>query len=274
METFEPLDTDMASPPGTFLAGHSQSHTAQAHSSTATTHSQPEASISNAHTSSRPKKKPVPDGYIYQFYEDKKRSNDKGSIEKTQGQQASATRILELRGLERVITTCALRTGAYAFSFKIVLTFFLCPLQRIVQLLETAGEAIQILSGNQDEDEEDPEIGRRLMTATGQSREAQQAIIQAYADEKAKKFEVLASGYATLVNEIQSGLRRQFHYLTKAGIASAHMPFKNVLYGEEKELETWLNAVDVLKDSANSLIGKIEGELLDNSSKSDVSTIP
>ncbi|KAF9329314.1 hypothetical protein BG006_007577 [Podila minutissima] len=148
-------------------------------------------------------------------------------------------------------------------------------LNGIIQLLETAGEAIQILSGDQDEDEEDPEIGRRLLAATGQSREAQQAMIQAYADEKAKKFEVLASGYATLVNEIQSGLRRQFHYLTKAGIASAHVPFKNVLYGEEKELETWLNAVDVLKDSANSLIGKIEGELLDYPSQSEeYSTVP
>ncbi|KAF9376544.1 hypothetical protein CPB97_010733 [Podila verticillata] len=241
MDTFEPLDTDMASPPSTFLAGHSQSHT-----STVTTHSQLEASTSNTHTSSHPKKKTVPDGYIYQSYEDKKRSNDKSSVEQTQGQQASATRILELRGLER----------------------------RIIQLLETAGEAIQILSGDQDEDEDDPEIGRRLMSATGQSREAQQAMIQAYADEKAKKFEVLASGYATLVNEIQSGLRRQFHYLTKAGIASAHVPFKNVLYGEEKELETWLNAVDVLNDSANSLIGKIEGELLDNPSQSEASTIP
>lgn len=269
MDTFEPLDTDMASPPSTFLAGHSQSHT-----STATTHSQPEACTSNTHTSSHPKKNTVPDGYIYQSYEDKKRSNDKSSVEQTQGQQASATRILELRGLERVITTCALRTRAYIFSFKTILTSFLCPLQRIVQLLETAGEAIQILSGDQDEDEDDPEIGRRLMSATGQSRETQQAMIQAYADEKAKKFEVLASGYATLVNEIQSGLRRQFHYLTKAGIASAHVPFKNILYGEEKELETWLNAVDVLKDSANSLVGKIEGELLDNTSKSEASTIP
>ncbi|KAG0094387.1 hypothetical protein BGZ93_007294 [Podila epicladia] len=165
-------------------------------------------------------------------------------MEQVQGQQASATRILELRGLER----------------------------RIIQLLETAGEAIQILSGDQDEDEDDPEIGRRLQAATGQSREDQQAMIQAYADEKAKKFEVLASGYATLVNEIQSGLRRQFHYLTKAGIASAHVPFKNVLYGEEKELETWLNAVDVLKDNANSLIGKIEGELLDYPSQSEESS--
>ncbi|KAF9308266.1 hypothetical protein BG003_011347 [Podila horticola] len=240
----------MASPPSTFLTGHSQSHPSQhpAAASTVTTHPQPEASTSNTHTSSRPKKKTVPDGYIYQSYEDKKRS-DKSSMEQTQGQQASATRILELRGLER----------------------------RIIQLLETAGEAIQILSGDQDEDEdeEDPEIGRRLLASTGQSREAQQAMIQAYADEKAKKFEVLASGYATLVNEIQSGLRRQFHYLTKAGIASAHVPFKNVLYGEEKELETWLNAVDVLKDSANSLIGKIEGELLDHPSQSEESsTIP
>lgn len=205
-------------------------------------------------------------------------------MEQTQGQQASATRILELRGLERVNNKRASSYPRLSSSCKIVrvstnvyIFSVTCNIKRIIQLLETAGEAIQILSGDQDEDEdeEDPEIGRRLLASTGQSREAQQAMIQAYADEKAKKFEVLASGYATLVNEIQSGLRRQFHYLTKAGIASAHVPFKNVLYGEEKELETWLNAVDVLKDSANSLIGKIEGELLDHPSQSEESsTIP
>ncbi|KAK3813562.1 MAG: hypothetical protein JOS17DRAFT_761680 [Linnemannia elongata] len=143
--------------------------------------------------------------------------------------QASATRILELRGLER----------------------------RIIQLLETAGQAIQILSG-----EEDPEnAGSILMDASVDSTKGPD-MINSYAEEKSKQFEVLAAGYATLVNEIQSGLRRQFHYLTKAGIASSQVPFKNVVYGEEKELETWLNAVDVLKESTDGLIEKVEREYL------------
>lgn len=93
-------------------------------------------------------------------------------------------------------------------------------------------------------------------------------MINSYAEEKSKQFEVLAAGYATLVNEIQSGLRRQFHYLTKAGIASSQVPFKNVVYGEEKELETWLNAVDVLKDSTDGLIEKVEREYLGVSKES------
>ncbi|KAI1299082.1 hypothetical protein EDD11_006502 [Mortierella claussenii] len=138
-------------------------------------------------------------------------------------------------------------------------------LKRIVQLLETAGQAIQILSGDDDEDKLDNdsgEAGRRLMDATSLSPEGRKDMIQAYADERAKKFEALAAGYATLVNEIQSGLRRQFHYLTKAGISSSQVPFKNVVYGEEKELETWLNAADVLKESTGRLIDKVNGQLL------------
>jgi hypothetical protein len=124
-------------------------------------------------------------------------------------------------------------------------------------LLETAGQAIQILSG-----EDDPEdAGPILMEASGDSTKASQ-MIENYASQKAQQFEVLAAGYATLVNEIQSGLRRQFHYLTKAGIASSQVPFKNVVYGEEKELETWLNAVDVLKESTDGLIEKVEREYL------------
>ncbi|KAF9409301.1 hypothetical protein BGZ94_002003 [Podila epigama] len=217
----------MASPPSSFQSSHEQP--------TPIATNQPNEHQSSSSTQgSSQKKRTVPDGYIYQSYEDHgARTSDKHEDELAQqGQQASATRILELRGLER----------------------------RIVQLLKTAGEAIQILSGDQDEDEQDPEVGKRLLASVGKSREEQQVMTQAYADEKAQKFEVLASSYATLVNEIQSGLRRQFHYLTKAGITSSHVPFKNVLYGEEKELETWLNAVEVLSNSANSLIGKIENE--------------
>ncbi|KAF9144858.1 hypothetical protein BGX30_011215 [Mortierella sp. GBA39] len=128
---------------------------------------------------------------------------------------------------------------------------------RIIQLLETAGQAIQIMSG-----EDDPEnAGQILMDASVDSTKGPD-MINTYAEEKSKQFEVLAAGYATLVNEIQSGLRRQFHYLTKAGIASSHVPFKNVVYGEEKELETWLNAVDVLKESTDGLIKKVEREYL------------
>ncbi|KAF9152074.1 hypothetical protein BG015_005823 [Linnemannia schmuckeri] len=230
MENLGLRDTDMASPPSSF---HSSQPT-----STSTTTAAPASQIPDSqkqHAKAPRTRKTVNDGYIYHPYEDYSQTDRNSQGESNDGDsavndsQASATRILELRGLER----------------------------RIVQLLETAGQAIQILSG-----EDDPEnAGPNLMDASADSTKASD-MIKSHAAEKAKQFEVLAAGYATLVNEIQSGLRRQFHYLTKAGIASSQVPFKNVVYGEEKELETWLNAVDVLKESTDGLIEKVEREYL------------
>ncbi|KAK5829136.1 hypothetical protein F5H01DRAFT_329594 [Linnemannia elongata] len=232
MEDLEARDTDMASPPSNL---HSSLPTATSTSALAPASQVPESQQQQQQAKAPRRRKTVNDGYIYHPYEDYSQenrgsqggSNDSDSA--VNDSQASATRILELRGLER----------------------------RIVQLLETAGQAIQILSG-----EDDPEnAGPILMDASSDSTKGPD-MINTYAEEKSKQFEVLAAGYATLVNEIQSGLRRQFHYLTKAGIASSQVPFKNVVYGEEKELETWLNAVDVLKESTDGLIEKVEREYL------------
>ncbi|KAG0282270.1 hypothetical protein BGZ96_000647 [Linnemannia gamsii] len=235
MENLEPRDTDMASPPSTF---HSSQPSSTQPTSTSTSAPPPALEVTESQqkqTKAPRTRKTVNDGYIYHPYEEYSQT-DKSSQGGSDGgdstvndNQASATRILELRGLER----------------------------RIIQLLETAGQAIQILSGEDDQDN----AGPILMEASGDSTKASQ-MIESYASQKAQQFEILAAGYATLVNEIQSGLRRQFHYLTKAGIASSQVPFKNVVYGEEKELETWLNAVDVLKESADGLIEKVERDYL------------
>ncbi|KAF9438160.1 hypothetical protein BGZ76_009450 [Entomortierella beljakovae] len=222
-------DSDMASPPSSFRA------TSQTTSQSIISESQ----LSQEPSSSKSRKR-VNDGYIYQPYMEfssRNRINDSGDKNNNSSvdvNQASATRILELRGLER----------------------------RIVQLLETAGQAIQILSGDADE-ENSEETGKKLLSVASQSPETREAMISEYADERSQKFEALATGYATLVNEIQTGLRRHFRYLTKAGISSSQVPFKNVMYGEEKELETWLNAVDVLKESSDGLIEKVERDLLE-----------
>ncbi|KAG0044503.1 hypothetical protein BGZ83_010268 [Gryganskiella cystojenkinii] len=290
-----PQDTDMASPPSSFLRQEpsSDASTSNSHQETSQTRAGPESTSQSrgATATTTSKKQRVPDGYIYQPYYDPSRSRrhrheqDSESAvfgsATSRGNHASATRILELRGLER----------------------------RIVQLLETAGQAIQLLSGDDDEEEEgagdnagnedemkkqDPtkqqvnkkeekeRFDRKLLSATTNYQEkatsadkqrelenARVATFQAEIDEKAARFEALAQGYATLVNEIQSGLRKQFHYLTKAGITSSQVPFKNVVYGEEKELETWLNAVDVLKESAGHLVNKIEHELQEPSKDMD-----
>ncbi|KAF8980912.1 hypothetical protein BGZ46_003489 [Entomortierella lignicola] len=227
-------DTDMASPPSTFLAASQTSNSQQSNSESQPNQTGP--------SKSKPRRK-VNDGYIYQSYRDYSghkavdiQDEDGESELAKDSNHASATRILELRGLER----------------------------RIVQLLETAGQAIQILSRDADDEEgESEDTGKKLLSATSLSPESRQAMVREYADERAKKFETLAAGYTTLVNEIQTGLRRQFHYLTKAGISSSQVPFRNVVYGEEKELDTWLNAVDVLKESTDGLITKIERELLE-----------
>ncbi|KAF9904420.1 hypothetical protein EC991_002694 [Linnemannia zychae] len=231
MENLKPGDTDMLSPPSDF---HSSATTISTSATTITD--------SQQHQQARPQrskgtKTTVNDGYIYHPYEEysqtgsKNSEGSKGSTDSTANDgQASATRILELRGLER----------------------------RIIQLLETAGQAIQILAG-----EDDPENAGPILMENSSNPGDAQKMIQNHAEQKSQEFQVLAAGYATLVNEIQSGLRRQFHYLTKAGIASSQVPFKNVVYGEEKELETWLNAVDVLKESTDGLIEKVEREFLD-----------
>ncbi|KAF9128042.1 hypothetical protein BGW39_005383 [Mortierella sp. 14UC] len=230
MENIEPRDMDMSSPSNNF---HSSAATASASAPTA------QGAESQQQTKSqRPKgtSKTVNDGYIYHPYEEYSQTGSKNSQRSKDGAnnaandgQASATRILELRGLER----------------------------RIIQLLETAGQAIQILAG-----EDDPDNAGPILMENSSNPDDAQKMIQAHAEQKSQQFQVLAAGYATLVNEIQTGLRRQFHYLTKAGIASSQVPFKNVVYGEEKELATWLNAVDVLKESTDGLIEKVEREFL------------
>ncbi|KAF9930656.1 hypothetical protein FBU30_000196 [Linnemannia zychae] len=251
MESNTPKDSDMASPPSTFHASFSSQSTLIS-TEAPTTHgpdsqsklievpaAPPQltaaaAAATTTTTTSTKGRKIVNDGYIYHPYEEYSQISDKDTHENDgesgfNDNQASAIRILELRGLER----------------------------RIIQLLETAGQAIQILSG-----EDDAENSGPILMEAGNSADKGKEMIQTYAQQKSQQFDVLAAGYATLVNEIQSGLRKQFHYLTKAGIASSQVPFKNVVYGEEKELETWLNAVDVLKESTVGLIEKVEREYL------------
>ncbi|KAF9099175.1 hypothetical protein BGX29_007268 [Mortierella sp. GBA35] len=239
MENFEPRDTDMASPPSS-LQSQSLPYS-QPSSQSSSTATAPAAPAPAALRTKAGQRRTVNDGYIYHPYEEYAQSdrNTQGSDgdNGVYDSQTSATRILELRGLER----------------------------RIIQLLETAGQAIQILSGEDDAED----AGAKLM-----GTDDAQGMIDEHAEAKSEQFSFLAAGYATLVNEIQSGLRRQFHYLTKAGIASSQVPFKNVVYGEEKELETWLNAVDVLKESTDGLIEKVERELLGVKAESESASAP
>ncbi|KAF9167180.1 hypothetical protein DFQ26_005457 [Actinomortierella ambigua] len=196
---------------------------------------------SESHLLSAEKHKAPKDGYRYEPYNldlglDRERRED----ESISAHQASQKRILELRGVER----------------------------RIVQLLETAGKAIQMLS------DDDAIPVDKLARASITSPDIQRSIAEDYSTDRVKEFETLATTYTDLVNQIQVGMRRHFHYLTRAGITASQVPFKDVLYGEERELETWLDAVDVINESASDLIHKASTFLEEKSPSSDQGVAP
>ena len=103
-----PQDTDMASPPSSFR----QYPTSNTSSSASHQQQQQQQPGPESTSQSTPKKQRVPDGYVYQAYYDPSRSrrhrHERNSESAAFGgggsNHASATRILELRGLERVIT--------------------------------------------------------------------------------------------------------------------------------------------------------------------------
>jgi hypothetical protein len=109
MENLDPRDTDMASPPSTFHSSQpSSSQPASTSTSTPAPASLP-AESQQKQTKAPRTRKTVNDGYIYHPYEEYSQTdrgsqggNDGGDSTVNDG-QASATRILELRGLERVI---------------------------------------------------------------------------------------------------------------------------------------------------------------------------
>ncbi|KAG0238079.1 hypothetical protein BGW42_007633 [Actinomortierella wolfii] len=196
---------------------------------------QPKAFVSSGQKHKAPR-----DGYLYEPYDlDLFLDKDKNEDDSISAHQASQKRILELRGIEK----------------------------RIVQLLETAGKAIQVLS-NDDGTIPVDQLARASMTSPDVLRTS----VENYGDERVKDFETLATAYTDLVNQIQVGMRRHFHYLTKAGIAASQVPFKNLLYGEERELETWLDAVDIISESTSDLIRKANTFLEETSSTSKQDT--
>ncbi|KAF9974707.1 hypothetical protein BGZ73_001826 [Actinomortierella ambigua] len=193
----------------------------------------PQSSDPHSHAQ---KHKAPKDGYRYEPYNlDHTLDTDGREDDSISAHQASQKRILELRGIER----------------------------RIVQLLETAGKAIQILGSD------DGTIPvAQLARASTTSPDMQRTMAEEYSTDRVKEFEALATTYTDLVNQIQVGMRRHFHYLTRAGITASQVPFKDVLYGEERELETWLDAVDVINESASDLIRKAGTYLEETSSTS------
>ncbi|KAI8881194.1 hypothetical protein K501DRAFT_223489, partial [Backusella circina FSU 941] len=102
--------------------------------------------------------------------------------------------------------------------------------KKLVLLIETAGEALSVLS-------EDAPSGENA---------------DEFVNSHTIEFRSLASRYLSLVNDIQFALRSHTHYLAQtASITSSAnktMPFKASIIGEQKELEIWTAALQTLRD--------------------------
>ncbi|KAI9366244.1 hypothetical protein BD770DRAFT_468067 [Pilaira anomala] len=100
--------------------------------------------------------------------------------------------------------------------------------KKLVLLLETAAEAISILSDEAPADQD----------------------TNAFIHDRADQFHELAKRYFALVNDIQFALRSHTHYLTEeASITSSAnkiIPFKNSVLGQYKELEIWTDAIQTI----------------------------
>ncbi|KAI8092979.1 uncharacterized protein BX664DRAFT_328640 [Halteromyces radiatus] len=100
--------------------------------------------------------------------------------------------------------------------------------KKLVQLVETAGEALAVLTDDGPSDE-DAELAIR---------------------ERIGEFTDLANKYFSLVNDIQLTIRQQVHFLTQtASLPSTTktIPFRLSVAGEQKELEIWTNALTTLQ---------------------------
>ncbi|ORY02501.1 hypothetical protein K493DRAFT_405250 [Basidiobolus meristosporus CBS 931.73] len=108
---------------------------------------------------------------------------------------------------------------------------------RIVRLLETAGRTVAILS-------DDSDLGSEF-------------------GDKRQTFEHYVAQYMELLNDIQAGLRRQFHYLASSGIATTNLPYRRSVYGEEKEFSSWAQVVTVLRKEMQTLLQELDVNVVD-----------
>ncbi|RUS16935.1 hypothetical protein BC937DRAFT_90632 [Endogone sp. FLAS-F59071] len=180
----------------------------------------------------------------------------------------SAIRIKELHQTETVCTICQ----AYANLTS-------CPvsphppatsvLQRVIKLIETAGHAIRVLSG------EEEKGGHMDDGATNPDHVASRRRTE---DERLAAFQKYAEGYFELLDEIQRSLRSHTHHLASAGMlaasSAASIPFHASIYGEQKELELWTRAVGLLHRRVEGIrrAGEEEGAGMDANADVSIDT--
>ncbi|KAI7884059.1 hypothetical protein K492DRAFT_234992 [Lichtheimia hyalospora FSU 10163] len=107
--------------------------------------------------------------------------------------------------------------------------------KKLVLLVETAGDALAILSDDSKNDED-----------------ASKA-----AHERVHEFEALAKRYFSLVNDIQLALRDNVRFLRKTGSiamsTTKSIPFRATVAGQQKELEVWTAAVETIHQRVEEL---------------------
>ncbi|ORY90025.1 hypothetical protein BCR43DRAFT_499888 [Syncephalastrum racemosum] len=100
--------------------------------------------------------------------------------------------------------------------------------RKLVLLVETAGDALTVLSDDASKDADADQVVREHATA----------------------FRGLASRYFGLVNDIQRCLRDNVRYLQKSGSITSStresIPFHASVAGHQKELEVWTAAVGLI----------------------------
>ncbi|KAG9290772.1 hypothetical protein G9A89_011735 [Geosiphon pyriformis] len=128
--------------------------------------------------------------------------------------------------------------------------------QLIVDLLNTSGRAILGLSLDghpESESEIEPEQKKEKSSELNSESNYKTEVI---GDEKPEKvnvklqvenFKTLAEKYRDLIDRIQLKLREQFRGIRMMGITTGDVPFHVVTYGEEKEFDSWADAVKVLR---------------------------
>ncbi|KAG1234138.1 hypothetical protein G6F35_001184 [Rhizopus arrhizus] len=107
--------------------------------------------------------------------------------------------------------------------------------RKLVLLIETAGEALAILSDEGTKDENTDKFVR----------------------EKALAFRDLSSRYFSLVNDIQLALRSHTYYLAKTASftpsANKTIPFKTSIVGQHKQLEIWTEAIKAIQQRIHEI---------------------
>ncbi|KAI9279766.1 hypothetical protein BY458DRAFT_501622 [Sporodiniella umbellata] len=107
--------------------------------------------------------------------------------------------------------------------------------KKLVLLIETAGEALAILSEEGTQEENTDQFVR----------------------ERALAFRELSSRYFSLVNDIQLALRSHTHYLAKTASftpsANKTIPFKTSIVGQHKQLEIWTEAIQAIQQQVQAL---------------------